>query len=1076
VKVEHDVTPEVRRLRVKTAARSVRYATSILLVLLVSVPLVLVTSPQLAFAGGAVEFAGTLVDPSGVPQANVGIVLTDSSGDTFTGATGADGSFTVTTDPANYQLQLSGTYGGSGFTLQGSVNLTNGSLTNETLTMPAQSVSVSDGSGNPVANATVTETEPGSPYIAGFNLSPDVVISGGQYSGAPSPRTGTLVESTDSSGHASFDEFLLAPCASVGDCQFNGQTVPTFLVTAQNYWGSPDGVSSSDGSPIDVTLYQSTPNFTFSGNLVDQFGNPLSGTITLLNGTTNATYSATVGPDGSFSVSAEQDPNFNLTIDVPGSAGSTIEVAGGLDLLQSDVGQTLTLPLTTERVQVNDSSGKPVDGATVATSEACGTAGYTVVPGDPDGGNEQISTTALTATTDATGATAPWIMPECQSMQNGPSAVVVQPPSGSNFATANASGPNSLTGPAIVNVVMASFSGSLEDSNSQALTDQTLEVLTSSGAQVAQTTTGSSGAFALTVPPGTYTVAASGSLGDPTQYSIDIPNVALTSAKSGTLVLPTESVTVSVVGPGGVPVSGATIQLACTATSFPLLGGNASGTECSTEQTGTNGQSHLVLLPSGGTSLVVTPPSGSGLESKSVAFVPGNGVSVSVALSQVPVSAPSIETQPINQSVHVGQTASFTASASGSPTPTVQWQISTDGGSTYTSVPGATLPTYPFTASGSQNGDLFRAVFSNGVGSPATTNPATLTVNKTAPVISWAPASITYGQGLTASQLDATSSVPGTFVYSQPVGALLGVGVHRLSVKFTPTDKSTYLTVTDSASLSVIRATPNITWANPATIAYPTALSSTQLDAAASVAGTFAYSPPAGTVLAAGKQTLSVLFTPADNTDYKTVTATVTQLVAMAATTTRLTLTTPVSYGAEASAALSLTVGAAGGVTPTGTVSVTAKSASNVVTTLCTVTLATGSGTCTLTSNRLPAGSYTITAAYAASTDFLASSKSRPLVISQAATTLAASSIIIPATGAHTITFSATLKSLVTNTGLAGQHVVFTLGAQTCTSTTANSGFGSCTMSVLSPAPGSYSVSYAATVDYQSSSATRPVT
>jgi len=1076
VKVEHDVTPG-RRLRVRTAARSVRYVISFLLVLLVSVPLVLVTSPQLAFAGGTVTFAGTLVDPSGVPEANVGIVLTDSSGDTFTGATGADGSFTIGVNPASYQLQLSGTYGGSGFTLQGSVDLTNGSLTNETLTMPAQSVTASDVSGNPVANATVTETEPGSPYIAGFNLSPDVVISGGQYSGAPSPRTGTLVESTDSSGHASFDEFPLAPCAPAGSCQFTGQTVPTFLVTAPNYWGSPDGVSSPDGSPISFTLYQAAPNFMFSGNLVDQYGNPLSGTITLLNGTTNATYSATVNPDGSFAVSAEQDPNFSLTIAVPGSAGSTIEVAGGLNLLQSDVGQTLTLPLTTESIQVNDSSGKPVVGASVTTSEGCGTAGYTVVPGDTHGANEQILTTTLTATTDATGATTPWIVPECQSLQNGPDVVVVQPPSGSNFATAYSSGPNSLTGPAIVDVTMASFTGSLEDSNGHALTNQTLEVLTSGGTQVVQTTTGSSGAFALTVPPGTYTVAVGGPLGDPTQYSVDIPNVALTSAKSGTLVLPTESVTVSAVGPGGVPVSGATIQLACTATSFPFLGGNASGTECGTEQTGINGQSHLVLLPSGGTSLVVTPPSGSGLESGSVAFVPGDGVSVSVALAQVPVSAPSVETQPINQSVHVGQTASFIASASGSPTPTVQWQISTDGGSTYTAVPGATLPTYSFTASRSQNGDLFRAVFSNGVGSPATTNPATLTVNKATPVISWAPASITYGQGLTASQLDATASVPGTFAYSQPVGTHLGVGVHTLSVTFTPADKSSYLTVTDSASLSVIRATPTITWANPATIAYPTALSNTQLDAGASEAGTFAYSPPAGTVLAAGKQTLSVLFTPADSTDYKTVTATVTQLVAMAATTTRLRLTTPVSYGAEGSAALLLTVGAAGGVVPTGTVSVTAKSASNVVTTLCRVTLAAGSGTCTPTSSRLSAGSYSITAAYAASTDFLAStSASRLLVINQAATTLAASSIIIPATGTHTITFSATLKSLVTNAGLAGQHVVFTLGAQTCSSTTANSGLGSCTMSVLSPAPGSYSASYAATVDYLSSSATRPVT
>lgn len=45
-------------------------------------------------------------------------------------------------------------------------------------------------------------------------------------------------------------------------------------------------------------------------------------------------------------------------------------------------------------------------------------------------------------------------------------------------------------------------------------------------------------------------------------------------------------------------------------------------------------------------------------------------------------------------------------------------------------------------------------------------------------------------------------------------------------------------------------------------------LSATQLDATASVAGTFVYNPPAGTVLAPGPQSLSVTFTPTDLTTY----------------------------------------------------------------------------------------------------------------------------------------------------------------------------------------------------------------
>lgn len=75
---------------------------------------------------------------------------------------------------------------------------------------------------------------------------------------------------------------------------------------------------------------------------------------------------------------------------------------------------------------------------------------------------------------------------------------------------------------------------------------------------------------------------------------------------------------------------------------------------------------------------------------------------------------------------------------------------------------------------------------------------------------------------------------------------------------------------------SSAKATPVITWPQPATITNPAPLTSTQLDATANVAGTFAYSPAAGTVLAAGTQTLTATFTPADTADYNTATATVT--------------------------------------------------------------------------------------------------------------------------------------------------------------------------------------------------------
>ena len=67
-----------------------------------------------------------------------------------------------------------------------------------------------------------------------------------------------------------------------------------------------------------------------------------------------------------------------------------------------------------------------------------------------------------------------------------------------------------------------------------------------------------------------------------------------------------------------------------------------------------------------------------------------------------------------------------------------------------------------------------------------------------------------------------------------------------------------------------VKAEPVITWPAPAAIPQGTALSAEQLDAMANVGGSFVYNPPPGTVLKAGNDMLSVLFTPADTTDYTT--------------------------------------------------------------------------------------------------------------------------------------------------------------------------------------------------------------
>jgi len=150
-----------------------------------------------------------------------------------------------------------------------------------------------------------------------------------------------------------------------------------------------------------------------------------------------------------------------------------------------------------------------------------------------------------------------------------------------------------------------------------------------------------------------------------------------------------------------------------------------------------------------------------------------------------------------------------------------------------------------------------------------------LTVNKAVPVITWpAPAAITYGTPLSSAQLNATASVPGTFVYSPEAGTVLTANIRTLTVKFTPTDATDYANASATQKLTVNKAVPVISWPVPAAITYPTPLSVAQLNATASVPGTFVYTPAAVKVLTAGTQTLSVKFTPTDTTDYATATAT----------------------------------------------------------------------------------------------------------------------------------------------------------------------------------------------------------
>jgi hypothetical protein len=100
----------------------------------------------------------------------------------------------------------------------------------------------------------------------------------------------------------------------------------------------------------------------------------------------------------------------------------------------------------------------------------------------------------------------------------------------------------------------------------------------------------------------------------------------------------------------------------------------------------------------------------------------GGSPSVTQSMSGPTATAPSITTQPLNQSVTVGQSAGFSVAATGTAPLTYQWQ---KNGS---AIAGATSAAYttPITAL-SDSGSTFLVVITNTAGS-ATSNAATLTV------------------------------------------------------------------------------------------------------------------------------------------------------------------------------------------------------------------------------------------------------------------------------------------------------------------------------------------------------------
>jgi hypothetical protein len=169
-------------------------------------------------------------------------------------------------------------------------------------------------------------------------------------------------------------------------------------------------------------------------------------------------------------------------------------------------------------------------------------------------------------------------------------------------------------------------------------------------------------------------------------------------------------------------VSGNSVTFAASASGYP--------TPTVQWQQSTNGTTWTNIAGATGTTLTLTNVTASqnGYKYRAV-FTNSLGSATTTAATLTVQYAPTVTTNPTNQTVTAGHSATFRAAATGNPTPTVQWQVSMDGGVTFIDISGANSATLTLdNVTASQNGYRYRAVFTNSVGS-ATTVAALLTVD-----------------------------------------------------------------------------------------------------------------------------------------------------------------------------------------------------------------------------------------------------------------------------------------------------------------------------------------------------------
>jgi len=460
---------------------------------------------------------------------------------------------------------------------------------------------------------------------------------------------------------------------------------------------------------------------TFTGNSVTGGATPNGGAIAVWGGVVNMHYNRLTGNIGATGSALNLGTASGATVDAtenwwgcntgPGTAGCDTATGGPtvsprLVLTATASPAHVVHPSTTSTITaslLSDSAAAAVSASNLAPAFDGLPVSFADPPGDATvGGSPGAHSINLASGTASIGYQAGTVL--------GPDNVLATLDNGTATAILEVDEP-----PTISSANIAHFKTGVSGSFTITTTGYPAAAITETGSLPSGLTFHDNG-------NGSATISGTPGAGTGGNYTLNL------TAANGYLPNATQTLTVNVVQPPAF-TSGATAtfvigsagSFSVTTSGFPTV---ATITESGTLPAG------ITFTDNGnGTATIAGTPTGTG-NTYPVTLTATNGVTpdatqnLTIQVNQ----PPSITLNPVDQQVHPGDSVSFMAAANGVPTPTVQWQVSTDNGVSFTNIAGATSTTYTFTAALSQNGNQYRAVFSNGVGSPATTTAATLSV------------------------------------------------------------------------------------------------------------------------------------------------------------------------------------------------------------------------------------------------------------------------------------------------------------------------------------------------------------